>query len=132
MSMRLFDLSGRTALVTGSSRGLGHAMAEGLASAGANVVLHGNDQHRLAAATEAMRGAGHEVKSTRFDITDEAAILAAFARLDAEGVTIDILVNNAGIQLRKPMLELATQEWRRVIDANLTGAFIAGREAANR
>jgi gluconate 5-dehydrogenase len=132
MSTRLFDLSGRTALVTGSSRGLGRAMAEGLAAAGARVVLHGQDEHRLAAATEAMRGQGHEVRGTRFDITDEAAILDAFAQLDADGVTIDILVNNAGIQLRKPMLELATDEWRKVIDANLTGAFIVAREAARR
>ncbi len=79
-----------------------------------------------------MRGEGHDVRSVRFDIADEAAILTAFARLDADGVAIDILVNNAGIQLRKPMLELATQEWRKVIDANLTGAFIVGREAAKR
>jgi gluconate 5-dehydrogenase len=132
MSTRLFDLSGRTALVTGSSRGLGRAMAEGLAAAGARIVLHGQDEDRLSAAAEAMRGEGHDVRSVRFDIADEAAILTAFARLDADGVAIDILVNNAGIQLRKPMLELATQEWRKVIDANLTGAFIVGREAAKR
>ena len=119
MSAKLFDLSGRTALVTGSSRGLGRAMAEGLAAAGASVVLHGQDAQRLAAAAEAFRDAGHEARSIRFDIADEAAILEAFAKLDAEGVTIDILVNNAGMQLRKPMLELSTQEWRKIIDAYL-------------
>jgi gluconate 5-dehydrogenase len=132
MSTRLFDLSGRTALVTGSSRGLGRAMAEGLAAAGAGLVIHGSDEERLALAVEAMRGAGHEVRGLRFDVTDEAAIVDAFARLDVEGTAIDILVNNAGIQLRKPMLELSTAEWRKVIDANLTSAFVIGREAARR
>ncbi|MFI5011250.1 MAG: SDR family oxidoreductase [Hyphomicrobiales bacterium] len=132
MSTRLFDLSGRTALVTGSSRGLGRAMAEGLAAAGASLVIHGTDEARLGLAAEAMRGAGYEVRSLRFDATDEAAIVEAFAGLDAEGTAIDILVNNAGIQLRKPMLELATAEWRKVIEANLTSAFVIGREAAKR
>ena len=132
MSVRLFDLSGRTALITGSSRGLGRAMAEGLAAAGARVVLHGKDAERLGVATKALRDAGHEVRHLCFDIEDEAAILDAFARLDAEGITIDVLVNNAGMQLRKPMLELSTPEWRKVIDANLTGAFIVAREAARR
>ncbi|MBW0003370.1 MAG: SDR family oxidoreductase [Hyphomicrobiales bacterium] len=132
MSVELFDLSKRTALVTGSSRGLGRAMAEGLAAAGAAVVLHGQDADRLAAATEAFRKAGYEARSVRFDLTDERAIIDAFARLDAENVALDILVNNAGMQLRKPMLELSTQEWRKVIDANLTGAFIVAREAARR
>ena len=131
MSVKLFDLSGRTALITGSSRGLGRAMAEGLAAAGAGVVLHGQDAHRLAAAAEAFRDAGQEARSIRFDITDEAAILDAFAKLDAEGVTIDILVNNAGMQLRKPMLELSTQEWRKIIDANLTSAFIIAVPASD-
>src|SRR5882724_8208934 len=94
----LFDLTGRTALITGSSRGLGRAIAEGLAEAGATVVLNGADAGRLAAASAALRAAGHTVHEARFDVTNEAEILAAFAELDAEGVAIDILVNNAGIQ----------------------------------
>jgi gluconate 5-dehydrogenase len=132
MSTKLFDLSGRTALVTGSSRGLGRAIAEGLASAGARVVINGIDEARLAAAAEGMRGGGRDVLAARFDVTAEREIAAAFARLDAEGVAIDILVNNAGIQLRKPMLDLSPEEWRRIIDANLTSAFLVGREAARR
>ena len=76
--MGLFDLSGRTALVTGSSRGLGRAMAEGLAEAGAAIVLNGSDPGRLAEAATAMRQAGHTVHESRFDVTDEAAVLAAF------------------------------------------------------
>jgi gluconate 5-dehydrogenase len=129
---RLFDLSGRTALVTGASRGLGRAMAEGLAEAGAAVVLNGADGDRLAKAASEMRAAGYRVREARFDVTNEAEILAAFAALDAAGIAIDILVNNAGIQFRRPMLDLDTADWRRVIETNLTSAFVIGREAAKR
>ena len=132
MSKELFDLTGDTALVTGSSRGLGRAMAQGLAAAGATIVLNGSDAGRLAAAAAEMRADGYTVHEACFDITDEAAIVATFARLDAEGIAIDILVNNAGIQLRKPLVELTTAEWQRVIDTNLTSAFVVGREAAKR
>jgi gluconate 5-dehydrogenase len=132
MSLDLFSLEGRTALVTGSSRGLGRAMAEGLAAAGAAVVLNGSDQGRLAAAAAEMEAAGRMVHQACFDVTDEAAVVATFERLDRDGVAIDILVNNAGIQLRKPMVDLATDEWRRVIEVNLTSAFVVGREAARR
>ncbi|SDR43333.1 gluconate 5-dehydrogenase [Rhizobiales bacterium GAS191] len=132
MSTKIFDLTGRTALITGSSRGLGRAMAEGLATAGATIVLNGSDADRLAKAAAEMREAGHEVHEARFDVTDEAAIIGAFERLDAEGVAVDILINNAGIQLRKPMVELTTPEWQKVLDTNLTSAFVVGREAAKR
>ncbi len=132
MSTSLFNLSGRTALVTGSSRGLGRAIAEGLAAAGASVVLNGADPGRLAKAAIEMRAAGYTVREACFDVTDEDAVLAAFADLDKDGVEIDILVNNAGIQLRKKMVDLTTAEWQRVIDTNLTSAFVIGREAAKR
>lgn len=132
MSKTLFDLTGRTALVTGSSRGLGNAMARGLAEAGAAVILNGSDADRLAAAASALRADGHAVLESRFDVTDEAAVAAAFEALDRQGVEVDILVNNAGIQLRKPMVDLSTEEWRRVIEINLTSAFVIGREAARR
>jgi gluconate 5-dehydrogenase len=132
MSMQLFDLSGRTALVTGSSRGLGRAIAEGFAAAGASIVLNGSDAGRLASAAAEMRASGRPVHEALFDVTDERAIASAFERLDQEGVAIDILVNNAGIQLRRPMVELATEDWRRVIETNLTSAFVIGREAARR
>src|SRR5271168_858802 len=105
MTNKLFDLTGRTALVTGSSRGLGRAMAEGLADAGAAVVLNGADAGRLRDAAAALRAAGHAVHEARFDVTDEADITAAFAALDAQEIAVDILVNNAGIQLRRPMVE---------------------------
>jgi gluconate 5-dehydrogenase len=132
MENKLFDLSGRTALVTGSSRGLGRAMAEGLAAAGATVVLNGADAGRLSAAAAEMRASGYRVHEARFDVTREADVLAAFATLDAQGIAVDILVNDAGIQFRRPMVDLDTADWRRVIETNLTSAFIIGREAAKR
>ncbi|MEN3376913.1 MAG: gluconate 5-dehydrogenase [Hyphomicrobiales bacterium] len=132
MSTTLFSLAGRTALVTGSSRGLGRAMAEGLAHAGAKVIINGTNATRVDEAVTAMRGQGLDAQGAVFDITDEAAITSAFAMFDATAITIDILVNNAGIQLRKPMVELTTAEWHKVIDTNLTSAFVVGREAAKR
>lgn len=132
MSTVLFDLSGKTALVTGSSRGLGRSMAEGLARAGARILVNGTQPAKVDAAVAEMRAAGFQAEAAPFDVTDEAAIKATFARLDAAGIAVDILVNNAGIQFRKPMLELETADWQRVIDTNLTSAFMIGREAAKR
>ena len=132
MSTKLFDLTGKTALITGSSRGLGRAMAEGLAEAGAAIVLNGSDGERLAAAAAEMRAKGYTVHEARFDVTDEPAIIAAFERFDSEGLAIDIVINNAGIQYRKLMVELDTSDWRRVLETNLTSAFVIGREAAKR
>ncbi|TRB01103.1 MULTISPECIES: SDR family oxidoreductase [Rhizobium/Agrobacterium group] len=132
MSISLFDLSGKTALVTGSSRGLGRAFAEGLADAGARVILNGVDAVRLQDAAAAMSATGRDVLTAAFDVTDESVVIAAFEQFDRDGIEVDILVNNAGIQFRKPMLELATEDWRRVIDTNLTSAFLVGREAARR
>jgi gluconate 5-dehydrogenase len=129
---RLFDLTGKTALVTGSSDGLGLAMARGLAGAGATIVLNGRDEKKLASAAKSFVEAGHKVEARAFDVADETAVLAAFAQFDAEGVAIDILVNNAGIQFRKPMVDLTTDEWRRVVEIHLTGSFQVGREAARR
>ena len=130
--MKLFDLTGRTALVTGSSRGLGRAMAEGLAQAGARIVVNGTNPAKVDEAVAEYKAAGYQALACAFDVTDEPAIVKAFADLDKAGVEVDILVNNAGIQFRKPMLELDTADWRRVIDTNLTSAFVIGREAAKR
>jgi len=132
MSTQLFSLAGKTALVTGSSRGLGFAIAEGLAAAGARLVINGVDGARLDAAAATLRDKGYTVDAHAFDVCDEAAVVAAFEKLDAAGIAVDILVNNAGVQYRKPMVELATEDWRRVIETNLTSAFVVGREAARR
>ncbi len=128
----LFDLTGKTALVTGSSDGLGLAIARGLAAAGAGIVLNGRDEGKLAAVAKSFEAEGLRTLAQAFDVADEAAVLGAFEHFDAAGVEIDILVNNAGIQLRKPMLDLKTEEWRRVVDTHLTGSFQVGREAARR
>ena len=132
MSTALFNLAGKTALITGSSRGLGRAMAEGLARAGASIIINGTNAARVDEAVTAMRAEGFSVSGIVFDVTDEAAVIAAFEGFDKAGTAIDILVNNAGIQFRKPMVELDTADWRRVIETNLTSAFIIGREAAKR
>lgn len=128
----IFDLKGRTALITGSSRGLGRAMAEGLAAAGARVLINGTDTSRVAQTVAEFRGAGYEADAASFNVTVEDEVKAAFEGLDAAGVAVDILLNNAGIQYRKPMVELETADWQRVIDTNLTSAFVIGREAAKR
>ncbi len=128
----LFDLTGRTALVTGSTRGLGRAIAEGLGQSGAALVVNGRNTDATRAATQELRDAGLNARAAAFDVTNEAAVMAAFADLDADGVEIDILVNNAGIQHRQPMVELSLADWQRVIDTNLTSAFLMGREAAKR
>ena len=132
MSTKLFDLSGKTALVTGSSRGLGHAIAEGFAKAGARLIVNGTGAARAEAAAGEFRSAGYQAQACGFDVTDEAAIVQAFERFDADGVAVDILVNNAGIQHRKPLVEFTSDEWRKVIETNLTSAFVIGREAAKR
>lgn len=132
MSSKLFDLSGKTALITGSSRGLGLAFAEGLAEAGAALVVNGSNKERLAETAAGLRKKGYKVDESAFDVTDEQAIVEAFKGFDAADLAIDILINNAGIQLRKPIVELSLAEWQKVIDTNLTSAFLVGREAARR
>lgn len=132
MSVKLFDLSGKTALITGSSRGLGFAFAQGLAAAGARIVLNGVNTKRLDEAADEMKAKGYDVLTAPFDVTDEKAIVEAFKKFDVDDIEVDILMNNAGIQFRKPMLELETSDWQRVIDVNLTASFVIGREAAKR
>jgi gluconate 5-dehydrogenase len=128
----MFDLTGRTALITGSSRGLGFSIAEGLAQAGATLVLNGSNLERLTTAAASLRTKGHSVHEAPFDVTDEAAVQTAFTRLDEQGIEVDILFNNAGIQLRGKLVDLSAADWRHVIETNLTSAFLVGREAARR
>jgi gluconate 5-dehydrogenase len=132
MKTSLFDLSGRTALITGSVRGIGFAFAQGLAEAGARVILNGRNEQSLAEAVTRLTDLGHTADSSLFDVVDETAVAAAFSVLDERGIAVDILINNAGIQFRKPMVDLELADWQRVIDTNLTGAFIVAREAARR
>ena len=134
MSAGVFDIQGRTALVTGSSRGLGLALARGLVEAGCSVALHGRDGATLEraaaglAATAERTGAG--VHRAGFDVTDSAAVEAGVAALEAELGPLDILVNNAGVQHRAPLLEFPDEAWHRVIETNLTSAFLVSRAVA--
>ena len=132
MASPLFDLTGRTALVTGSSQGLGFAMARGLAQAGAAIVLNGRDEAKLARAAAALQAEEVRVTTAAVDVTDGAAVTAAVAKLEAEFAPIDILINNAGIQRRAPLAEMTEQQWREVLDTNLTSAFLVARAVAPR
>lgn len=127
MAMGLFDLSGKVALVTGSSRGLGYTIARGLAEAGATVVLNGRDAGRLNAAADALQRMGHDVHPRGFDVRDADAVSAAVAAIENGVGPVDILVNNAGIHRRAPVTEMTEAAWREVIDTNLTSAFLVSQ-----
>lgn len=133
-SNSLFDLTGRVALVTGSSRGIGNAIAAGLADAGATVVLNGLDFGRLEGARAALQASvdGRRVHAAAFDVTDPQAAAEGIAWVEANVGPLDILVNNAGVQHRVPMLDLDPADWERVLATDLTSAFLVGREAARR
>jgi gluconate 5-dehydrogenase len=126
VSHPLFDISGRTALVTGSTRGIGRALAGGLVEAGCTVVAHGRSSETVAAAASEL-GAAHGVA---FDVTDPDAVVAGVAEATSLAGPLDILVNNAGIQHREPVLDAPDELWRRMIDTNLTSALLVGREVA--
>jgi gluconate 5-dehydrogenase len=128
----LFDLTGRTALITGSTRGIGFALARGLGESGAKVIVNSRQQAAVDEAVARLGVLGLNAVGAAFDVADEASVNAAFEAFDQQGLAIDILINNAGIQHRKPMLELELKDWQRVIDTNLTAAFLVGREAARR
>ena len=126
-----FDIAGRIALVTGSSRGIGYALATGLAEAGATVVLNGRDRAALERSREEIAAAtGAAVHTCAFDATDSAQVAAAARQVESEVGPVDIVVNNTGVQHRSPLLEFADDDFRRVIDTNLASAFYVGREFA--
>jgi gluconate 5-dehydrogenase len=127
----LFDLTGRTALITGSGQGLGLALARGLAEAGASVVLNGRTESKLVAAAEKLREEGARVAIAPFDVTDGAAAERETARIEKEFGAVDILVNNAGIHQRAPLAEMTEAQWRAVLDTNLTSAFLVARAVVN-
>jgi gluconate 5-dehydrogenase len=127
----VFDIAGRTALVTGSSRGIGRALATGLLEAGCTVVLNGRDERRLEAAGGDLRErTGGDVRVAAFDVTDPAAVRDGVAAVEAAVGGLDILVNNAGVQHRAPLLEFSDADWYRLLDTNVTSAFLVGREVA--
>ncbi len=123
----LFDLDGKTALVTGSSRGLGYVLARGLAQAGARVLINGTNEKRLDEAVETLRAEGLDVAPCPFDVRDKDAIDRAITGVQDKQGRIDILVNNAGVQSRAPVEEFTFEEWQRVMDINLTGVFLTSQ-----
>jgi 2-deoxy-D-gluconate 3-dehydrogenase len=125
--MSLFDLTGRVAIVTGGNGGIGLGMARGLADAGATVVLAARNADKLSAAAAEIEAAGGRTRTIAVDVTDESSVesmvqstLTAFGR-------IDVLVANAGMNIRKPPQDFTLNEWRALVDANLTGTFLCAR-----
>lgn len=125
MAFPLFDLAGRRALVTGSSQGIGLALAAGLAAHGAAVVLNGRDEGKLAAAAARIPGA----TVARFDVTDPEAAAEGVAAVLADGA-IDILVNNAGMQFRTPLEDFPVDKWQQLLTTNVSSLFYVSQPVA--
>src|SRR3954471_14324661 len=128
-NMNLFDLSGRVAIVTGGNGGIGLGMAEGMAAAGAAVVLAGRNATKGAAAVKQIKNAGGKAEVADVDVTKEKSCRALIDQVAAAHGRLDILVNNAGINIRKPPDALSAAEWHTVIDTNLTSAFLCTHAA---
>ena len=130
MSVNLFDLTGKTALVTGGTHGLGMAIATGLANAGATIIVNDVLPEKLESAKKEYAENGIKVHTYVLDVTDEKAVEQIIAVMEKEVGPIDILVNNAGIIKRIPILEMKAEEFRQVIDIDLTGPFIMSKTVA--
>lgn len=125
--LNLFDLSGKVALVTGATHGLGMAMATALGKAGATVVVNGNTPAKMEKALQQYAAAGLNVKGFLFDVTDEEQAKENIQRIEREIGPIAILVNNAGMIQRVPALEMEVADFRKVLDVDLTGPFIMSK-----
>ncbi|GMA29817.1 SDR family oxidoreductase [Arenivirga flava] len=134
MTIPSFDITDRIVLVTGSSRGIGRTIAEGLAEAGARIVLNGTNSERLESARAELAAVhgNDRIHAYAFDVTDDAASEASVATIEDEVGPIEVLFNNAGVQHREPLLDVSLDDWARVITTNLTSAFIVGRAVARR
>lgn len=125
-----FDLTGRVALVTGTSRGLGQYFARALARAGADLILTSRDRVTLAPFEEEIAALGRKTFAVSLDVTNEASIQAACAEAEGAFGKIDILVNNAGMNIRKPALDVQWDDWNRILDTNLRGSFFVAQAVA--
>lgn len=133
MTHPLFDLTGKVALVTGATHGLGMAMASGLASAGATLVINGHSsKEKIDAAVANYKAQGFTAHGYQFDVTNEAEVESAVEKIENEVGPIDILVNNAGIIRRVPLLEMPVEEFELVIKTDLTGVFTMTKPVVNR
>ena len=129
----LFDLSGKVALVTGATHGLGMAMANGLGAAGATLVVNGNSsQEKIDKAVADYTASGFKAHGYRFDVTSEDEVESAIASIENDVGPIDILVNNAGIIRRVPLLEMPLDEWEQVIRTDLTSVFVVSKSVVSR
>lgn len=130
MTHPLFDLTGQTALITGSGQGIGLTLALGLASAGAQIVLNGRSADRLTAAAQTLRDAGHIPHLLPFDVTDHTAARTAIDGYESTQGPIHILVNNAGIQRRAPLEDFAPEDFEALMQTNIAGVFHPAQAAA--
>jgi gluconate 5-dehydrogenase len=128
--LKMFDLSGKRALVTGSSSGIGFALARGLAGAGAQVILNGRNEVRLAEAAASLRDEGLAVNAMSFDVTSPSAVTAAIEKIEREDGPIDILVNNAGMQRRAPLDQFSHEQWQELMKTNVDSVFLVGQAVA--
>jgi gluconate 5-dehydrogenase len=128
----LFDLSGRVAIVTGTSRGLGQNLARALAKAGADLVLTSRDRHRLLPFEEELRALGRRTVSLELDVRNHDSIERMAAEAEKEFGYLDILVNNAGCNVRKPALDVTWEDWNLILDTNLRGSFFVSQAVARR
>ena len=128
--MKLFSLEGRTALITGASRGIGYAVAEALASAGARVILNGRSQQSVEESAERLRGAGATADISVFNVTNAAEVTTAVNTIEATVGPIDILVNNAGIQRRAALEKFNDDDWRELMATNLDGVYFVSKAVA--
>ena len=123
----MFDLTGKVALVTGGSYGIGYAIAKGLASAGAKIVFNDIKQELVDKGLDSYKADGIDAKGYVCDVTDESAVNELIAKIEMEVGVVDILVNNAGIIKRIPMCEMSAEEFRQVIDVDLNAPFICAK-----
>jgi gluconate 5-dehydrogenase len=130
MTLNLFDLTGRVALVTGSTQGLGFGMAAALAGAGATVAINGRSQDKVDKAVADLKARGLNVVPCAFDLTDHAAFDAAVTKLEAQQGQIDILVNNAAVMRRGSLAELTLADWRAVMDTDLDAIMFLSQRVA--
>lgn len=130
--LNAFDLSGKLALVTGSSRGLGAVLAQGLAAAGARLVINGRNPETVTKKTAELREAGVEVFESVFDVTDEDQVATAVEKIESEAGPIGILVNNAGVQVRAPLEQFKVEDWDDILDINLKGAFVVSKHVGTK
>lgn len=131
MSLQLFDLSGKTALITGSSQGIGFALAKGLADAGATIILNGRNPDKLSEAAAALLSENKKVYQLSFDVVDHRAAKIAVDEFEVNHSPIDILVNNAGMQFRAPLEEFPDDMFAKLLSTNIASVFNVGQACAH-